>query len=163
MPQPLRDPDVSLSLDLLTWEEPIPALEWMNNLSRWAPMTSWVMLDALVRMVGSGPDWRFLVVQEVADPFAADGHLYAQTLGSQAAGLAVEIGEFRPPDSEDLWRLGTVGGATRPQVNVHSDPQLTLIVQRNEVLAPGVALGGLIAWLADHEVSPGLQRQRVYY
>ncbi|MEB0266887.1 hypothetical protein [Cryobacterium sp. 10I5] len=162
MPQPLRDQDLSLRLDLLAWEEPMPALEWTNNVGFWWPMTSWVMLDNLVRNVGSGRDWRYLVIQEVADPFAATGHVYAQTLGSQA-GLAVEIGEFRPPDNEYLWRLGTVGGATRPEVNVHTDPQMTLIVQPNEIHKVPVAVGALIAWLADQEVSPGLQRQRVYY
>lgn len=162
MPQPLRDPNLTLNLDLLTWEEASPGLVWTNNTGWWSPMTSSVMLDALVRMVGSGRDWHYLVVQEVADPFAVAGHVYAQTLGSQA-GLAVEIGEFRPPDTEYLWRLGAVGGETWPEVNVHSDPQMTLIVEPREILSPPIALGSLIDWLADRTLSPGLLRQRVYY
>ncbi|MEB0303880.1 MULTISPECIES: hypothetical protein [unclassified Cryobacterium] len=164
MPQHLRDQDLSLSLDLLACEEPMPAkYQWMNSGGGWSPMGSWILLEKLVSMVGTGVDWNFLIVERISEPGHPYPSWFAQCLGSSRA-LTVELGWHPAEGIENLWRIGVAGGASRPLFNIHSDPDLFLMVQPGQALSPlSIPLTVMIDWLSDGELAPGFVRERLRY
>ncbi|MDY7528418.1 MULTISPECIES: hypothetical protein [unclassified Cryobacterium] len=157
--------DLDLSLELVLWEEPEPLkYRWKNSSGDgWSPMISWIFLESLVSMVGTGTGWNFLIVERIREPGQPYPSWFAQCLGSSRA-IAVELGWHPEAGIENLWRIGLATGGAWPLVNVHSDPTLQLMVQPRQALSPpSLALTVMVDWLADGELADIFVPQRVRY
>jgi len=156
--------DLDRALELVLCEEPEPTkYRWMNSSGGgWAPMGSWIFLESLVLMVGTGVGWNFLIVERIREEARPYPSWFAQCLGS-SRGLAVELGWHPAEGVENLWRIGLAGGKSWPLFNIHSDPDLRLMVEPKQALAPNLGLTLMIDWLSDGELREGFVRQRLRY